>query len=625
MGLLMARIHVLAALTALLRVGSAGQPNAPNPDTAPLRDLRPGQVNFLHTTDTHGWHAGHLLEPSYAADWGDYIDFSGRLREKLEADGNDLLLVDTGDRIEGNGLYDASSPRGKYTFDIFKEQNIDLICAGNHELYKATSANDEYNITVPAYKDSYLASNLDILDPVTGEFVPLAPKFKKFTTQKQGIQIMSFGFIYNFQRNDNNTRVRPVEEVIKESWFQDAIRDKDVDLFVVIGHSAVRSDEFDAIYKAIRSVKWDTPIQFFGGHFHIRDYRRYDSKAYGLASGRFMETVGFASVSDIRKKSKNSGTEATPTFFRRYIDNNLYSFYHHSSTNESIFHSAHGKAVSALISKSRSALELDHTYGCAPNDLWMARAPFPSNNSIYTWLNESVLPTLSQSTQHDTTAPSNPRLILLNTGAIRFDIFAGAFTRDSTYIVSPFTSKMQYLPSIPYGKAKQLLAILNNAGQIFAQATDGEMNPADLAPPEQRDRAVRAAAAPKPEVDDTQLQSPRTEQQILSSKGPTDLQPGYTTRDDAGDDGDDTIHSPIDFFRVPNVVQSTVNPSSSGPIPDDMKVDVVFNEFIQPYLLLALRFLGEVKSDADCKVWGGGKSFTELMAQWISENWGHDC
>lgn len=40
----------------------AGQPGAVDPVAAPLRDLHWGQLNFLHTTDTHGWLGGHLLE-----------------------------------------------------------------------------------------------------------------------------------------------------------------------------------------------------------------------------------------------------------------------------------------------------------------------------------------------------------------------------------------------------------------------------------------------------------------------------------------------------------------------------------------------------------------------------------
>lgn len=40
----------------------AAQPSAPDPIPAPLRGLEFGQLNFLHTTDTHGWLAGHLQE-----------------------------------------------------------------------------------------------------------------------------------------------------------------------------------------------------------------------------------------------------------------------------------------------------------------------------------------------------------------------------------------------------------------------------------------------------------------------------------------------------------------------------------------------------------------------------------
>lgn len=40
----------------------AAQPSAPDPIPAPLRDLKWGQLNFIHTTDIHGWLAGHLQE-----------------------------------------------------------------------------------------------------------------------------------------------------------------------------------------------------------------------------------------------------------------------------------------------------------------------------------------------------------------------------------------------------------------------------------------------------------------------------------------------------------------------------------------------------------------------------------
>src|ERR1700710_2514342 len=106
-----------------------------------------------------------LFRPSFSADWGDYISFANHIRAKADADGTDLIVIDSGDRIEGNGLYDGSDPKGKYYYDLFKQQPIDLICTGNHELYKANSSIDELHYTVPNYKNSYIASNLDIIDP----------------------------------------------------------------------------------------------------------------------------------------------------------------------------------------------------------------------------------------------------------------------------------------------------------------------------------------------------------------------------------------------------------------------------------------------------------------------------
>jgi hypothetical protein len=137
----------------------------------------------------------------YSADWGDYISFAARMREKANTLGTDLLLIDTGDRIEGNGLYDASSPKGEFTSDIIKEQDIDVICIGNHELYQASSADREYSTTVPNFKDNYIASNLDIIDKNTGELIPLARRYRKFTTKNRGIRILALLSLAMFQRN----------------------------------------------------------------------------------------------------------------------------------------------------------------------------------------------------------------------------------------------------------------------------------------------------------------------------------------------------------------------------------------------------------------------------------------
>lgn len=45
------------------------------------------------------------MEPQYSADWGDYLSFTTHMHELADKLGVDLLIVDTGDRIEGFCLW----------------------------------------------------------------------------------------------------------------------------------------------------------------------------------------------------------------------------------------------------------------------------------------------------------------------------------------------------------------------------------------------------------------------------------------------------------------------------------------------------------------------------------------
>jgi 2',3'-cyclic-nucleotide 2'-phosphodiesterase (5'-nucleotidase family) len=72
------------------------QPDASNSTSGPRAPLEWGQLNVLHTTDTHGWLEGHIKEKNYGADWGDWISFVKHMRRKAKKLGVDLLLVDTG-------------------------------------------------------------------------------------------------------------------------------------------------------------------------------------------------------------------------------------------------------------------------------------------------------------------------------------------------------------------------------------------------------------------------------------------------------------------------------------------------------------------------------------------------
>ncbi|KAI7504005.1 calcineurin-like phosphoesterase [Hortaea werneckii] len=710
-----------------LHLASAAQPSAPSPISAPLRSLPwasgKNSLNFLHTTDTHGWHAGHLQEPQYSADWGDYISFASHLHDRADADGSDLLLIDTGDRVEGNGLYDASDPKGYWTFNgIFEEQPIDVITSGNHELYLANTSRRESDVVVPAYRQNYIASNLDIshldADGQDADFHPLAARYRKFTTKNNGIRILAFGFLFNFHNNANNTRVQPVQETIKEKWFQDALREKDVDLFLVAGHVPVReSEEYDAVYRAIRTVKWDTPIVFFGGHTHIRDFKRWEDKAMGIESGRYLETIGFLSMKGLKGSGHKEGdvdtedgredgekeeaiastqrTKKSIQYSRMYIDNNLHSFHHHSNTTSDTFPTEHGRNVSARIEHARQTLNLNQTYGCVPQTYWLNRAPYPSNNSLLSLLADRILPESFASLYNATTSstiPGDPEtstatddhhhshhkpcIILTNTGALRFDLFEGPFTLDSTFLISPFTSGFRMIRDVPFPAADRVLGLLNSEGPIFhRRGEDGlafggsgmeqaaqeglvrAMAPQrGFAGDEENGREVESRAEntfghqegaggqiPLLSSDKNNPEASLPREKETQDDPPTTV-PGYTTHDDLGAAGDDTLHVPIRFYDVPNCIGSkiffpttttTTNTTTTGsgekqpetpPSPHPEKVDVIYNAFIEPWVLSALAFLGEeYDRQRDTEVAGDGRTMTEVISGWVGEEWGGGC
>ena len=84
----------------------------------------------------------------------------------------------------------------------------------------------------------------------------LPERFAKFTTRK-GRKVTSFGVLFDFTGNDDNTTVQKVEDMVKESWvsrlldaicqfgscvqFLDAIQEEP-DVFLLVGHMPVRED-----------------------------------------------------------------------------------------------------------------------------------------------------------------------------------------------------------------------------------------------------------------------------------------------------------------------------------------------------------------------------------------------
>ena len=51
----------------------------------------------------------------------------------------------------------------------------------------------------------------------------------------------------------------------------------------------------------------------------------------------------------------------------------------------------------------------------------------------------------------------------------------------------------------------------------------------------------------------------------------------------------------------------------------------MYGDFIENYILLALKFLGTDYAFGDTEAFADGQSFTALLAKWVQENWAGEC
>lgn len=425
---------------------------------------------------------------------------------------------------------------------------------------------------------------------------------------------MSFGVLFDFTGNSNVSKVIKAADLVQESWFKAAINyTEPIDLFVVIGHNPVRtnvtSSTFGTLVSAIRKIKPDVPIQGFGGHTHIRDFVVYDNKATGLESGRYCETLGWLAMSGVGSPNytdtnpkgvpnptrcaeppastgtasagiPSSTTPSSLRYARRYLDWNRLTFSYHAVGSQpytSTFDTSTGLSVTSEITSQRTKLNLTALYGCAPQTYCQYCKPFLSDGNLFQLLQTALATVVVNETRADT-----PRLIIINTGSVRFDLAQGPFTYDDSFIVSPFADAFQFLADVPYEQASKVLDILN-AGPFQKKKRDLSTADFDFAPM-LADRDICIDPPLTHSYDGLHRRS--TPKGSLIRRQSTAPSPGYTTTDDFGTDGDDTIHSKIPNFKQPNDLQANASFPIDGSDPET--VDLVFLDFIASYVIDAL-------------------------------------
>lgn len=572
-----------------------------------IRQITTGDLNFLHTTDTHGWYLGHLNQRQYSGDWGDFVSFETHLRNGIEKNGGDLITIDTGDRHDGNGLSDLTKVNGQLSNEIFSGLDYDLITVGNHELYKAAISELEFNTLVPQYGDRFISTNVKYKND-EGEWVIFGNNTHRyFQTKVNKYNVFALSFLFDFKWFNDRVKVEPIESVIKSKWFLSLLRkfkedDHPIDIIVIFGHLPVTHEwlEMGLLHKTIRSFFPNILIQYFGGHSHIRDFTILDKKATGLQSGRYCETIGFLSIKDI----KNVENNLKSNIFRSYIDFNKHSFITHTNKTLETFDTEGGLQISEKLTNISKELNLDETYGYVPHSFYTSAADYlhDDSNSLLRFLEGPILSQLEPlSCAEDIPIGkfNNSRIILINTGGIRYDMYKGPFTKNSLFTVSPFKNKWNVIPNVPKDFAIKLKGILNNGP--FIMGNKSLKSPRQLA------------------LDSKPMYFENFEFEFTDKKKSY----GYLTIDDFGNDGDDTIHKPFHNYYVPNVIQSYKDEG-------DDKVDVVYYDFIEPFILKALEdacidneeiyldLINKIQFYNNCE---NKSNLGQLLKKYVQDNW----
>jgi hypothetical protein len=141
---------------------------------------------------------------------------------------------------------------------------------------------------------------------------------------------------------------------------------------------------------------------------------------------------------------------------------------------ETSFDTSLGLRITEGLKGLAKRFDLGFKFGTAPQDYTLSRDPYPSKGSLLSLMVDQVLPT---ALAINNSRANIPNIIITNSGALRFDIYAGPFTKNDQLTALPFNNAVQYIAAVPLGIAKAVLPNLNGAG---ASSKRDDFSPADV-------------------------------------------------------------------------------------------------------------------------------------------------
>ena len=422
---------------------------------------RLNDINIVVVTDVHSWVAGHGRHegPHHLnADYGDILSWYRHLQTTVKKAGKDVFFVMNGDFLDGTGL---SQVPPEHLTPILQRMPFAAVNLGNHEIYYNGSI--EYLKTsgfIDHWKGNYLSSNAVWAN--SGE--PIGDRYTFWTCsqdhqhhhhrqqQQQPCSIIVFGFLFNFERNCENTRVERVQETIQQSWFIDVLQRQQgsFETIVVLAHMDYLDPLVGVLHRTIRAIVGpDMPIQFITGHSHRRGFKLLDPLASSFEAGRFLDTVGFISFPRVKRDfsfpnfatavtnetlSRSATSVFQPVFFdtsTAILSQTLGGGGGDDSESHGMVKTLEGQELSRFINETIVSLALDHVVGCSRMTFFLHDTSLTDPNSLWgLWMNQIIPSTLLD---FNTT-----KVFIQSTGALKDNLWIGKITTDDLIHVSPY-------------------------------------------------------------------------------------------------------------------------------------------------------------------------------------------
>jgi len=267
--------------------------------------------------------------------------------------------------------------------------------------------------------------------------------------------------------------VEKVEDVVKKSWFKEALTPKDdsVDAVLVLAHMDLKDPSVTIIREAIREIVGNSlPIQFITGHTHYRGEMELDEWSHSFEAGRYLDTVGFVSF-PTKTTAMATYPEGANVFQHVFMDARKEALAGHLGLNNpKEMDTEHGLELSEFAYNTRLKMGLLETLGCAPHD-FKARAKLDDEHSLWGLYLREVLPKTFFRDQSN-------GIMFVENEAWRYDLFSHSpLVVDDIMAVAPFNDTIVFVGQVPGTAILQLNKTMNrHTGSLPHYILAGEIN-----------------------------------------------------------------------------------------------------------------------------------------------------